>query len=68
LFDNWERSDVELQQRPLEVGEVDTLLSEAGFTDVRCYRALEDLGMNGHYGEGRVYFRACTSLKGPDAL
>jgi SAM-dependent methyltransferase len=68
LFDTWQRSDVELQQRPLEIGEVESLLRAAGFAGISSYRAPEDLGMNDHYGEGRVYFRACTSLKEPDEL
>jgi SAM-dependent methyltransferase len=68
LFETWQRSDVELQQRPLEVQEVEKLLNAAGFSGISGHRALEDVGMKGHYGEGRVYFRACTSLREPDEL
>jgi SAM-dependent methyltransferase len=59
LMGSWERSDVEMRQRPWEVGEIEPMLRSAGFSDVRAYRAFEDLEMTGHYGIGRVYFRAC---------
>lgn len=55
---SWRRSDVELRQRPWEASEVERMLGAAGFHNVRVYRAIEDLNMAGHYGIGRVYFRA----------
>ena len=57
----WERSDVEIRQRPSEVSEIEPMLRSAGFRDIGSYGALEDLGIKGHYGIGRVYFRACKS-------
>ena len=59
LRDAWRRFDVEMQQRPWEIFEIEALLAGAGFIGIRSYRALEDLGMEGHYGLGRVYFAAC---------
>jgi SAM-dependent methyltransferase len=61
LAGSWERSDVEIRQRPWEVGEIEIMLHSAGFSDVRPYRAFEDLEMTGHYGIGRVFFRACKN-------
>jgi SAM-dependent methyltransferase len=58
LVDSWHRSDVEVRQRPWEVPEVRPLLRQAGFSQLDQYRACEDLGMEGHFGVGRVYFRA----------
>lgn len=57
LVDRWERSDVKILQRPWDVEEVKPLLDEAGFHEVSFWRAIEDLGMSGHYGIGRAYFR-----------
>ena len=61
LLGSWERYDVEVRQRPWEIPEIERLLTSAGFTDVTVNRAFEDLGMKGHYGEGRVYFTACRN-------
>jgi SAM-dependent methyltransferase len=61
LIESWQRSDVEMRQRPWEVGEIEPVLRSAGFTGIESYRAVEELGMTGHYGIGRVYFRACAS-------
>jgi SAM-dependent methyltransferase len=58
LVNSWCRSDVEVRQRPWEIPEIRPMLRRAGFRDVTNYRAQEDLGMAGHYGIGRVYFRA----------
>jgi SAM-dependent methyltransferase len=55
--DRWERSDVEILQRPWDIEEVEPLLRDAGFNEVNFWRAIEDLGMSGHYGIGRAYFR-----------
>lgn len=68
LHGGWQRSDVEVLQRPWEIPEIEELLAGAGFSEIRSYRAMEDLGMNGHYGQGRVYFAACRNWSGPDAL
>ncbi len=57
LLDRWERSDVEILQRPWDFEEVEALLREAGFNEVSFWRAIEDLQMSGHYGIGRAYFR-----------
>lgn len=54
----WVRSDAELRQRPWDPSEVEAMLRAAGFQEIRMYRAIEDLKMSGHYGIGRVYFRA----------
>jgi SAM-dependent methyltransferase len=54
----WRRTDLEVRQRPWEVSEIDSILRRSGFHEPESYRAREDLGMNGHYGIGRVYFRA----------
>jgi SAM-dependent methyltransferase len=61
LTNGWVRSDVELLQRPWDPLDVEPLLEKAGFTDICSWRAIEDLGMPGHYGIGRVYFRARTA-------
>jgi SAM-dependent methyltransferase len=61
LVESWQRSDVEIRQRPWESSEIEPMLQSAGFTGVECYRAAEELGMTGHYGIGRVYLRACVS-------
>jgi SAM-dependent methyltransferase len=58
LSDNWTRSDVEIRQRPWDAAEVTPLLQQAGFKNVSCWRAIEDLQMPGHSGIGRAYFRA----------
>ena len=55
----WSRSDVALTQRPWQVEELTDLLHQAGFASVQHWRAHQDLGMEGHYGIGRVYVRAC---------
>jgi ubiquinone/menaquinone biosynthesis C-methylase UbiE len=59
LRESWARTDVEIRQKPWEVSEIEPMLRAAGFRDVCTYRPFEDLGMAGHYGIGRVYFRAC---------
>jgi SAM-dependent methyltransferase len=61
LFECWQRSDVEVRQRPWEVEQIEQMLHVAGFRHIRCYRPFEDLGMTGHYGNGRVYFHATPS-------
>lgn len=58
LSDAWRRSDLEVRQRPWEIPEVSTMLRQAGFGKPDTFRATEDLGLAGHYGIGRVYFRA----------
>jgi len=61
LNGTWQRNDVEVLQRPLEVAELEPMLRAAGFTTVQSFRPMEDLGMQGHFGTGRVYIRACKS-------
>jgi SAM-dependent methyltransferase len=58
LADSWHRADVEMRQRAWEIPEIRPLLRRAGFSQLDTFRASEDLGMEGHYGIGRVYFRA----------
>ena len=58
LLECWRRYDVEVRQRPWDVTETETMLRSSGFSDIDSYRASEDLGMTGHFGIGRVYFRA----------
>lgn len=67
LMEEWQRADVEMRQRPWEVAEIEPMLRSAGFTGITSYHAGEDLGMTGHYGIGRVYFRACKNLDKPAA-
>ena len=59
--DSWRRSDIEVHQRPWEITEVEPLLRTAGFDDVRLYRAIDDLGLTGDYGWGRVFVSARRS-------
>jgi SAM-dependent methyltransferase len=59
----WQRADVEMRQRPWEIGEIEPMLRAAGFNLIRSHDAARDLGMAGHYGVGRVYFYACKTLK-----
>jgi hypothetical protein len=47
-----------VRQRPWEIPEIRPLLRRAGFSQLDTYRASEDLGMEGNYGIGRVFFRA----------
>ncbi len=61
LLGSWIRSDVEVPQRALSVAEMTVHLEVAGFTAIEHYRPMEDLGVAGHYGQGRVYFRSCKS-------
>jgi SAM-dependent methyltransferase len=63
LGEVWEREDVAMRQRPWAVAEVEAMLRDAGFEDVRWFRALEDLGLAGHYGIGRVFFRCSRSSR-----
>ena len=58
LVHKWQRSDVQVRQRPWDEHEIEQMLSQAGFTEFAFYRPLEDLGIKGHYGEGRVYVAA----------
>lgn len=58
LLESWQRSDVEVHQRPWEVPDIERMLRSAGFNRIGSYRAIEELGMPGHYGIGRVYFHA----------
>jgi SAM-dependent methyltransferase len=58
---NWERSDIEVRQRPWEISEIEPMLEAQGFGEIHSYRPVKELGMAGHYGTGRVYFRACRS-------
>jgi SAM-dependent methyltransferase len=67
LEGSWQRSDVEMRQRPWELSEIEPMLQTAGFQDIRSYRAIEDLGMPGHFGIGRLYFRACRNSNMPSA-
>jgi SAM-dependent methyltransferase len=62
LLDSWQRSDVEVRQRPWEIPEIERMLTSAGFTGISNNRAFEQLGMKGHFGEGRVYFAAFRNL------
>ena len=55
----WQRSDAKFSQRSWTVNELTALLSEAGFRTVEPKFAAQDLGLEGHYGLGRVYIRAC---------
>ncbi len=59
--DQWVRSDVKVEQRCYSVEEISAVLRGAGFAEVTAWRAAEDLGLEGHYGIGRVYLRACLS-------
>jgi SAM-dependent methyltransferase len=61
LAGSWERSDIQIRQRPWDVEEIETMLGGAAFDDVRVFRAVEDLRMSGHYGIGRVYVSARRS-------
>ncbi len=63
LFDSWQRADVEMCQKPLEVPDIERMLQATGFRGTRSYRAVEELGMSGHYGIGRVYFRTCVKTE-----
>jgi SAM-dependent methyltransferase len=59
LGETWQRSDVEVQQRPWDVQEIENMLQAAGFRHIDRFRTNEDrLGTSGHYGIGRVHFRA----------
>jgi SAM-dependent methyltransferase len=58
LNGTWKRADVELCQRPWELEEVEPLLRSAGFREIAAKRPQEDLGIEGHYGIGRVYLSA----------
>jgi SAM-dependent methyltransferase len=57
LLDGWQRSDVEMRQRPWEGCEIESALRAAGFGPVQSYRPVEDLGLTGPRAIGRVYFR-----------
>ena len=59
----WQRADVEMRQRPWEIAEIEPMLRSAGFNDIQSHRAVEELGMTGHYGVGRVYFCACKTSR-----
>lgn len=59
LIEHWERSDVSFRQRPWSPAELEPLLRQAGFLQSEHYGAAQDLGLQGHYGLGRVYLRAC---------
>jgi SAM-dependent methyltransferase len=68
LQECWQRSDVEILQRPWEVAEIHRLLTSTGFAQISSDRAFEDLGIDGHYGDGRVYFSACRNSNEQNAL
>ncbi len=55
----WLRNDAKFSQRPWSVSELTDLLTQAGFQSIQSRNATEDLGLEGHYGLGRVYIRAC---------
>ena len=55
----WHREDAKFNQRPWTAPELSALLTEAGFRTIEHWRAAEDLSLEGHYGLGRVYIRAC---------
>ena len=59
LQERWERFDVEVLQRPWRVEEMKSMLAAAGFSEIESFLPLEDLGIGGHYGTGRVYIRSC---------
>ena len=61
LTDSWQRSDIEVWQRPWDIPEIRHMLESAGFTRIEHFRTLQDFGIAGHYGTGRVYFRACSA-------
>jgi SAM-dependent methyltransferase len=62
LLGSWQRSDALIRQRPWERCEITAMLESAGFTAVVSRRAVEELGIDGHYGIGRVFFQAIKSL------
>lgn len=53
LTDSWQRS--------WDVAEIREMLELAGFSRIEHFRPSEDFGIAGHYGTGRVYFRACSA-------
>lgn len=55
----WHRADASFNQRPWTTPVLSALLKEAGFRTIEHWRAGEDLGLEGQYGLGRVYIRAC---------
>ena len=55
LAEAWERSDVEIRQRPWDAEEIEPMLQRAGFEDIHVFRAIQDLHMSGHYCIDRVY-------------
>ena len=59
LDGQWSRCDAAFTQRPWAVEELTALLHQAGFHTVEHWRAHQDLGLEGHYGIGRTYVRAC---------
>lgn len=54
----WSRRDLVLLQRFHPAGELRALLHDAGFRSVRAYDAIDDLGIEGRFGEGRAVFLA----------
>lgn len=62
LLGTWQRHDTTIRQRPWEKDEIEPLLRGAGFVDIASYLPQEDFGMSGHYGIGRVFLKACSSM------
>ena len=50
----WQRRDTQVTERCYTAREIESALSDAGFTDIGYYDA-RDLGMHGQLGEGRTF-------------
>jgi SAM-dependent methyltransferase len=55
---SWHRSDVSFLQRFHPVDDITRLLRGARFSKVGVYNAIDDLGIEGYFGEGRAVFVA----------
>lgn len=55
---SWDRSDVTFLQRFHPAEDITRLLREAGFSSIRAYNPIEDLGIDGYFGQGRAVFVA----------
>jgi len=55
---SWRRSDVSFLQRFHPIDDIKQLLREARFRNVDVYNAIDDLGIEGYFGEGRAVFMA----------
>ena len=57
LSDAWRRTDVRIEQRPLDEDSLVTALKAAGFGDIAIYDAAS-AGMPGEIAVGRIFVRA----------